>query len=409
MAPGPGRWAPRTGGRVQNHVGRPVRGENFCGRQEELGRITGWLQQNHVLLLAPRRVGKTSLMYKLAADRAAAGKPVVYTSAAGGQDSELALILSLYHEAAKVSAPVRERLLAGQVKRALGAGASFEAFGLQLALAGLSPSSWPDVGDELIDALRATDQDWLLLLDELPVFVVKLVAAPEGHGRAQRLLEWLRDARQGPAVGADRLRWLMAGSIGLDAVAQRLQLGATINDLLIARLGAFPEADARALLAGLSQGHALPLSAPAVDRLLARVGWLIPHHIQLAVHQLLEQRRAGDGPVDAAKVDLAINALEQPSANAYFDTWTQRLTEELGRPQDGLARALLGACARDPEGATLGVLDAVLYAAVPAEDRHEQRAYLLRVLENDGYIVEENQRWRFRSPLLRAWWLRRFA
>jgi hypothetical protein len=35
--------------------------------------------------------------------------------------------------------------------------------------------------------------------------------------------------------------------------------------------------------------------------------------------------------------------------------------------------------------------------------------YLLDVLENDGYLVEEGKRWRFRSPLLREYWLRRVA
>jgi uncharacterized protein len=35
--------------------------------------------------------------------------------------------------------------------------------------------------------------------------------------------------------------------------------------------------------------------------------------------------------------------------------------------------------------------------------------YLLDVLQNDGYLVEENKRWRFRSPLLREYWFRRIA
>jgi hypothetical protein len=246
------------------------------------------------------------------------------------------------------------------------------------------------------------------LLDELPVFIVRLIDQPDGLGRARRLLEWLRDARQGPAVGPDRLRWLMAGSIGLDAVTQRLSLGATINDLLVERLGAFSEAEARALLDALAAGEGIAMLPAAVDRLLERVGWLIPFHLQLVVHHMLDARRVGVAPVGPAEVDAAIDALERPSANAYFDTWTQRLTEELGSPADHQARALLGACARDPNGASIQVLDAALQPTVPAVDQRELRAWLLRVLENDGYIVEVTGRWRFRSPLLRAWWLRRF-
>ncbi len=35
--------------------------------------------------------------------------------------------------------------------------------------------------------------------------------------------------------------------------------------------------------------------------------------------------------------------------------------------------------------------------------------YLLGVLRNDGYLVEEDYRWRFQSPLLREYWQRRVA
>jgi hypothetical protein len=393
---------------MHNQVGRPVRGGDFWGRQGELAQINDWLRHNHVLLLAPRRVGKTSIMFRLAADRDAAGKPKFYVSAAK-QSSELELILGLYHAAAKAHPAVGRRFEKGRLLRLLGGGAKVEGFGVQLALGALAAEAWPDIGDELIEALRATGDDWLLLLDELPVFIVRLVEQPGGLGRARRLLEWLRDARQGPAVGPDRLRWLLAGSIGLDAVAQRLQLGATINDLLLHRLGAFPEADARGMLEALSRGHSLPLSPVAVDRALARVGWLIPFHLQLVFHQLLEGRGASAPAVGPEAVDAAVDALERPQANAYFDTWSQRLTEELGSPDDALARAVLGVCARDPAGASAQVIDAVLQPQVPAVDRSERRAWLLRVLENDGYIVEVDHRWRFRSPLLRAWWLRRFA
>lgn len=54
-------------------VGSPVRGEDFFDREREQRRLWQHLATDHVLLLAPRRVGKTSLMLKLADDAAAKG------------------------------------------------------------------------------------------------------------------------------------------------------------------------------------------------------------------------------------------------------------------------------------------------------------------------------------------------
>ena len=50
---------------TRNMVGPPVRGENFFGRESLVDLIWQKLQAGHVLLAAPRRFGKTSIMYRL--------------------------------------------------------------------------------------------------------------------------------------------------------------------------------------------------------------------------------------------------------------------------------------------------------------------------------------------------------
>src|SRR5690349_10278538 len=50
---------------VSNIVGNTVQGEDFFDRKRELSHIEDRLQTDNILLLAPRRVGKTSLMYRL--------------------------------------------------------------------------------------------------------------------------------------------------------------------------------------------------------------------------------------------------------------------------------------------------------------------------------------------------------
>lgn len=54
---------------VSNIVGNTVQGDDFFDRERELSSVLARLQTDHVLLLAPRRVGKTSLMYRVREDR----------------------------------------------------------------------------------------------------------------------------------------------------------------------------------------------------------------------------------------------------------------------------------------------------------------------------------------------------
>jgi hypothetical protein len=55
-------------------------------------------------------------------------------------------------------------------------------------------------------------------------------------------------------------------------------------------------------------------------------------------------------------------------------------------------------------------LSLVLAGSIPDPTAREDKLrYLLDVLQNDGYLVDVDSRWRFLSPLLREYWLRRLA
>ncbi len=96
------------------------------------------------------------------------------------------------------------------------------------------------------------------------------------------------------------------------------------------------------------------------------------------------------------------------SVRHYFGYWRQRLHEALGKPDDNLAIAILSAAAREPQGVPGGVLELLLSEHVhEPEERDIKLRYLIDVLENDGYLVRDGDRLRFRSSLLREFWQRR--
>src|SRR6266568_795639 len=98
-------------------------------------------------------------------------------------------------------------------------------------------ASWTRLGEELADALSKLEGRWLIQIDELPVFVLKLLnqGEPSERARVREFLYWMRRVRQ-QYTG---VRWMLAGSIGLDTITARLNIADAINDLRIAKLGAF--------------------------------------------------------------------------------------------------------------------------------------------------------------------------
>ncbi|MFT4623117.1 MAG: hypothetical protein ACI8PZ_001773 [Myxococcota bacterium] len=242
----------------------------------------------------------------------------------------------------------------------------------------------------------------LTLLDELPVFVLALLKVdPE---RTRRFLDGFRAVRQ----RADNVRWVLAGSIGLDTVAALHNLADTINDLEVAELGAFEPEVARDFVAGLDQTHGLGLDASARTYLVARVGWPIPYFLQLLFRQVRNLVEDTAAPPTTATVDAAWDELLDPNRRNYFDAWRQRLPKQLGPVLASHAEALLAA-ASAPDGVRGSTLAQVLHARVadPAA-RDEALVFPINVLRNDGYLVRDGDppsgRYRFRSPLLRAWW-----
>jgi uncharacterized protein len=67
-------------------MGRLAEGAAFFGRHDEMARAWDLLKTSNLLLLAPRRVGKSSLMNRMQQDGAARGYNTLYLSVPDAED-----------------------------------------------------------------------------------------------------------------------------------------------------------------------------------------------------------------------------------------------------------------------------------------------------------------------------------
>lgn len=383
---------------IRIHIGNPVKGSDFFGRERELARVLEDLQTANLLLLAPRRVGKTSLLLRLAEiAEPRAGFDMVYTSVEDLRD-EAGFVDRLYRTVltARAGSSVLETLKANPLAQALKKVKPKELRAGPLTLdLGVESAGWREAGDALEYALRGLEQPLVIALDELPVLILKLL--DQDVARTRDFLNWFRAIRQkNPEV-----HWILAGSIGLDTVAQLHNLQSTINDLTILDLPEFDPETASAFLQELGFTYSIALSQEVRDAIIERIGWSIPYFLQLVFKEI---RDLGEVPVTPATVERAIGRLVESRRRGYFENWYQRLEEQLGPVRALWAERLLTVAA-GPEGASVDSLKLALNDLI--SDLHERKKALdftLWVLVNDGYLVRVGERVRFRSPLLRGWW-----
>jgi DNA polymerase III delta prime subunit len=393
-------------GYVKNIVGKPVQGPDFFGRERELEQLKEDARSQHILLLAPRRVGKTSLLLALAQQLTKDGElTATYASVAAATDELdfLRLVSEAIYET-----PAGRSLRPGflsrwasrrhhRVKKVGAAGATVELEAIA--------RPWQPAADAFFRQLLEQRQPWLLMIDELPTLILSLARLDPTGARVAAFLHWFRGLRQLPAA-AGKLHFVLAGSIGLDNITRHFQLTAAINDLLDWRLGPYDEATADRFLAALAAATGVPLAAELRRKILDESEWFIPYHLQ-AIFSELRKRLGGRAPeprdLDAVLEDLL-------TRKVYFSSWDERLTATFGAAHEPLARVVLGRCAARPGGVKLETLESALaqHLAEPAE-RLAARRFILDVLQHDGYLVCHDDRWRFRSGLLRRYWQRNCA
>lgn len=392
---------------MKNTAGPPVMDEDFFDRETEQRLVWSKLETNNLLLLAPRRVGKTSLMLRFKKDAAAHGYRCLFFSVEDIGD-ETAFVRKFYEKLCEIEGcePILDRIMKSPVGKLLRKIKKVSGGGVGVEFGELSGDNWTQLGKTLAHALNDIKEPWLIEIDEVPLFVLKLLKLEDGQKRVRAFLSWLRVLRQ----EHPDIRWTLAGSIGLDTVTARLNMGDTINDLLTVHLGPFSEESAQRLLDTLADSYDFILSPSVRDEIISRVGWLLPYYLQIVFSLLRdhapEQHERWEPTADM--VPLIFDELLSPSNRNYFDYWRQRLAEELGAPDDRHATVLLNAACQDVAGSASQTLFQTLHMHISDPDQCSDRLrYLLDVLVNDGYLVEDGERYRFRFGLLRDFWFRR--
>ena len=377
------------------------------GRNDE---VTGLFKMfeagRDVSMYGPRRLGKTFLLDRLADAAPERGWTAVKVELAGCTDSRAVfreLCSRIGQQRSGGTAAIawfKQRLGQFLGPRGEAGGAWYQPF------ISLDHETY---FERLILAMQDDrKRTWLLLIDELPIFLKALHdKGPDGVTAARNFMNLTSRLRQ----QCPRVRWLITGSIGIDPLAQAGAYLGVLAKFQSYALAPLSPAQAKDYIRDQAAAGRLPHRQEITDAeaqaLIESVGWLAPFYLD-ALAQKLSGPLAHETMRAKEAVETAVNQLLKPGEMAAFGVWDEHLRKHYQGADCAIACGALAALARQAQGADL---DQMLAAIGRADLGRAGLRQVLARLRDDGFIAldgrdNDSPHCVILNPLLRRWWQR---
>lgn len=348
---------------------------------------------NHVLLAAPRRVGKSSVMQAMVKNCPEDTRCIFKDIEGIKSEVEFyqqffELIIQCLNKFQKgkhwLSSFLREITIE------------------EITLDGIKfgdkkPTDYVQEINSILPNISSQGVKIVLLIDELPELLNKLYK----NGRqdeASNILNHLREWRQNPDI-RPYFSLVLAGSVGIHHVVKTIE-GRTvgINDFGIVPFEALTLNEATHYITWATEDASIQYDEPLLQYLLLKINHFIPYFINLMLDEIDKSaRKTAQFNLNETTIDTAFDSIVKN--NDHFKDWKNRLFDYFS-PADSafLHNVLIYIAHRN-------VIDPrQLYNL--ATKHHKQNTYmeLMHGLEHDGYIIERKGQFVFVSPFLQAFW-----
>jgi len=381
---------------MESVAGAPVVGDDLFGREQELAHIWQMLERGaHVLMTAPRRVGKTSLMRELERDPRdgwiVAYADVEACTEPGGVIAEKEEFKKRYRdEMSDLFGKISERV------------SSISVATLKAEIRSAVKSNWKREVEKFRNLLRSStpnDRKLLIIIDELPIPINNMLKNEEQRREAEIFLSWLRKLRQDQKL-RNKVHTLVGGSIGMEGVMRRMGKSSLINDMKTYHLPSWSKETAAKFLRKLSEREQFQLGESSIEEMLALLQDPIPYHVHLFFEKLQTELADKSGLMSAESIKRCFDEqLAGFHGAAHLEHYKEKL-ESIFETQEekSIAREILKAACMQQHGIENSVID-----AANSEDKEPFRL-ILNELIAEKFLEVENCSVRFCSNLLRCWW-----
>jgi len=386
-------------------TGQAARGENFFKRPILINRLWRKIDsESSIIISAPRRVGKTSLM-RYIEDNPKDKYYIVYVITESVYNENM-----YYKEIVKAilncdSVKKRDKVINSIKDLAKNIFKCIDEVGIDSVK--FSKNIELNYYEKFIDIMRSIDLEGhklIIMIDEFAQ-TIENIQQKEGTIYAVHLLQSNRSLRQNGDIN-NKFQFIYTGSISLEGIARRMDSSKFINDLDILKVTPLSAEEGKNLIKELLKELQFTMDDNTINHMLYKIKWLIPFYIQLAMDKLqdiYDENNICD--IYSNSVDIAIKCMIEE--NNKFSSWHERLKVYKDNDYKFILEVLNIIAITEAKKITYNEI----YDLTVRYNLKETYKDLLNTLIDDGYINNDDEEkiYTFTSPILRMWWCKKNA
>lgn len=375
-------------------IGKEATGEYYFRRKLTEAEIWSELKKgNNVLIAAPRRVGKTSVMKYIIEENGNTDYKLIFRNVQGIDDEEdfyktiYELILSCLEKAESWKERIKDYCKKVRISEITTSGVKFET----------NDVDYLNEINDLVPQLSAGGETIVLFIDELPEVLHNLFKNKRIQA-AHNILKNLRHWRQEP--GFEKFQFVLAGSIGIHYIINLMDgRPADINDLRVVHYLPLDDKEFDEYINTVTNGATISYSPELKEYLKAKVNYLVPYFVNLVIDEVDKTcRNMGQHEISTIDIDRAIAKIIR--VNRQFEDWKIRLSGYMPRTDfDFVNEVLIHTAHRDE----ISVQE--IYDKAQKHQKTDGYMDLITDLMRDGYITQQaDGKYIFTSLFLKAFW-----
>jgi hypothetical protein len=381
-------------------IGSPARGDKFFHRKKLVDNLWRKIENgSNILIAAPRRVGKTTLMCHFY-DNPPKDYYFVFV------DTEKVNNENEYYR--KLLNKILKCGILNQLKKAISVieqhipeikkvGAEGIEFGLKTNI------NYFDLVTKVIKSINDSDKKMILMIDEFPQTLENIIK-DFGEEEGKHFLQSNRELRIDPDLN-NTVKYIYAGSIGLENIVSKMNAIATINDLETFKINPLQHVEKIEFINLLLQDVSFDLKEAQIEYIFEKIEWLIPFHIKLVIegiNELIIYEEIKE--IDNSAIDSVFE--EMIKQKNHFDHWHTRLRTSFNSEEYTFAKEVLNIISENGM-----ITSSDIFEIVAKNHLGKNYKDIINSLIYDGYINNDGneKEYRFNSPIVRMWWRKNVA
>ncbi|MDI6762003.1 MAG: hypothetical protein QME83_03125 [Thermodesulfobacteriota bacterium] len=371
------------------------------------------VDKDSVLLIAPRRFGKTSIMRGVEKELLGKDKTSVFLEVEDVYSPQrflteiiMALIenerirkkTKLFHALRKGTKWIKENIRENIEE----IGISEFKVKLRRNIEEDLKKDWMERSRQIFEIIGKETSEVYIVIDEFPVAIKNMSKADKT--KTEKFLHWFRKLRQ-----LNRnLRFIAGGSVSIDRVVRDVGGVTTINDFKRFRIGGFQTEIALSLIEKVFKEEGWKYKIPFGEKILDCIGEdCIPYFIAVMLSAIKEEKILKGKEINEKLIETVYNfCILGNEGKHYFEHYFQRLkifyTGMAGLEEKAAKAILRKVCNQEyfPVDIAFGI-----FKQETGQDDYEKFMDLIADLSHDFYIEHDPKRGlKFYSKMLRDWW-----